>query len=755
MKTEKSELPKPPELVIKAVPESWCNGLPLGNGRIGVMCWRKENSLCFTIDHCDAWDLRCPEGYFDHEDCTYQKARELFDKKDFAAMHESVAAARKLSSAGPTKVYLGRLKLEIPEEQFSEFKLDLAEAVFKTGNVENSCKAFVSKHSDIFSISFSNKTVKPEYIPFYETSPGFAALGNPEVEIIRKNNLCVAVQQILPDKYFVLCWNEDSPEIHVSISFSKKKQDAIDSAINIHPNTSKKTWSELFVQHKQEWEKFWNKSAVSLPEPNMEFLWYYGIYLMASSVRRGETPPGLQGLWAMDGRIPPWRGDYHTDMNIQEYFWSACSANHLDLLDAWLDYMLKYQPKAEEYTRKVFGTEGAYQLCAFLPEYTPVSKGCFTPLLYIWSNTGWLAQLVWMRWQYSMDKSWLASTGYPIVKSAFLFYSKNLVMEDDGHYHIPLSASPEYEEDRDEAWCKDPNVDIALIRKCCDWIREMEEALGISECSQRAAEIHEKLVGYHLLESDLDKTWIRNQDKCVLGLWKDKLPEFSHRHPSHLMAIHPGMDITIDDGDEAKKIIEASLKHYLGLGKYGWAGHTYAQMISFAAVVNKPEMAYNFLRHFKDNWILPNSLHFNRESAELGNSHFCLPPNGSFDQHGQFTVNESCSITCGISDMLVQGWGGKIRIFPAIPSHWRNASFIDLLTEGAFLVSAIMLEGKIRWIRIIAQVEGTCKLCNPFEHDDCKISGAAPKKQNNLLTWKMTSGQQVELLVDGNMDTAG
>ncbi len=29
-------------------------------------------------------------------------------------------------------------------------------------------------------------------------------------------------------------------------------------------------------------------------------------------------PPGLQGVWAMDGVLPPWRGDYHNDMNVRK-----------------------------------------------------------------------------------------------------------------------------------------------------------------------------------------------------------------------------------------------------------------------------------------------------------------------------------------------------------------------------------------------------------------------------------------------------
>lgn len=40
-------------------------------------------------------------------------------------------------------------------------------------------------------------------------------------------------------------------------------------------------------------------------------------------------------------------------------------------------------------------------------------------------------------------------------------------------------------------------------------------------------------------------------------------------------------------------------------------------------------------------------------------------------------------------DMMLQSWGGIIHVFPAMPTKWQDASFYQLRTEGAFLVSAL------------------------------------------------------------------
>jgi alpha-L-fucosidase 2 len=420
-------------------------------------------------------------------------------------------------------------------------------------------------------------------------------------------------------------------------------------------------------------------------------------------------------------------------------------------MDVWLDFAHKTLPLAEILTQQIFNTEGAFQFCSFLPGYTPLLGGGWYPVAFAWSHTGWLAQLAWLRWRYSKDTRWLAHTGHPIVRSAFLFYSANLEEEGDGLYHIPLSGSPEYDGPNPTAWCRDPNIDIALIRRCCDWIREMEQALHINELTGRAQQIHKNLVPYHLVEFHHPADYVRNNmpdGRCVLALWQDKPLDYSHRHPSHLMAIHPGMDITIDGSEEDRKIIEASVAQYLSLGRYCWAGHTYVQMVSFAAVIGKAEMAYNFLCCYRDQWILPNGLHFNREIEPQGNSHFSLPDE-QFGGDAPFTINETCGVSAGISDMLLQGWKDCIRIFPAVPSKWKNLLFVDLLTEGAFSVSALMRRGRVRWVRIKANADGPCRLRCPFGKATFSVSGHAPKREGDLLEWPMTRGQILTLFTSG------
>jgi alpha-L-fucosidase 2 len=430
-------------------------------------------------------------------------------------------------------------------------------------------------------------------------------------------------------------------------------------------------------------------------------------------------------VWAMDGVLPPWRGEYATNVNVQETFWPALASGHLDLMDCWCDFMHQCLPEAQALTRQFFGTEGAFWRTSFAPRAVPI-WGWYT-VNYCWSSTGWLAGMLWQRWRYSMDQDWLAHTGYPVVAEIFRFYRANLRPGDDGRLHVPLSTSPEYGCNTPSAWVPDPNIDLALIRRCCDWVVEMEEALGTAELTAAAREVRATLAPYALTEGK------------VLCLWEGKPLDVSYHHPSQLMAIHPAMDLTIEGDDEARAIIAASLQQFFSLGQYGWGGHTFAQMASFGANVGRPEFAYDCLLHFAEYWIGPNGLHFNRDMRCTGTTQYCGDD------------------MAGMCDMLLQGWNDIVRIFPAVPVHWQDIVFRDLLAEGAFTVSAIRREGRTVWVRVRAGVSRRLRLRDPFGGVEVSVSGAALERDGDLWVTELAAGQEVVLCLPGetgDMDAA-
>ena len=82
------------------------------------------------------------------------------------------------------------------------------------------------------------------------------------------------------------------------------------------------------MPYKEEWHrimppilpggKFLGQSAIHVPDSLLEKQWYLEQYKFGSAARRGAPPISLQAVWTADnGRIPPWKGDFHHDLNTQ------------------------------------------------------------------------------------------------------------------------------------------------------------------------------------------------------------------------------------------------------------------------------------------------------------------------------------------------------------------------------------------------------------------------------------------------------
>ena len=71
-----------------------------------------------------------------------------------------------------------------------------------------------------------------------------------------------------------------------------------------------------------------------------------------------------------------------------------------------------------------------------------------------------------------------------------------------------------------------------------------------------------------------------------------------------------------------------------------------------------------------------------------------------------------------LQEMLLQSHTGTVRIFPAIPPSWKDVSFRTLRTEGAFLVSAAMRDGKSVEVKSVFDGRRSLRVLNTFSRPD-------------------------------------
>ncbi len=106
-----------------------------------------------------------------------------------------------------------------------------------------------------------------------------------------------------------------------------------------------------------------------------------------------------------------------------------------------------------------------------------------------------------------------------------------------------------------------------------------------------------------------------------------------------------------------------------------------------------------------------------------------------------FTLEGNFAFAAGVQEMLLQSQGGVIRVFPAIPTDWKDVSFRDLRAEGAFLISASKQNGQPGKIEVYAEKGGLLQLQLPA--GNWAIEGRDEKATNGIWNLKTKKGERL------------
>jgi len=155
----------------------------------------------------------------------------------------------------------------------------------------------------------------------------------------------------------------------------------------------------------------------------------------------------------------------------------------------------------------------------------------------------------------------------------------------------------------------------------------------------------------------------------------------------------------------AQTIIKNSIHLLDSIGPDYWCGYSYAWLANMKARAKDGEGAASDLSIFAKAFCSVNSFHLNGDQTKSGYSKFTYRP---------FTLEGNFAFAAGLQEMLLQSYAGFIEVMPAVPSDWRDISFDDLRTEGAFLVSAKKVAGEMAEVKIVSEKGGSTKLKLPF-----------------------------------------
>ncbi|MCX2450316.1 hypothetical protein OQX61_03440 [Pedobacter sp. PLR] len=657
---------------------SYYSGIILGNGLMGTNIYKKdEQTIRFDIGRTDVTDQREHQGA--------GLSEPLISRPRLPIGRMTIKTAGKITGA--------KMSLDIYNAT--------AEGTIYTTKGVLKFSSFVPSNTNVIYISAkgtqSEKDVNWEFVAEKSKSPRMNGqnAGNPAVypenpayQLSKTGAFEICRQPLLNNGGYATVWTKKKTETErtmiISVGYDASgKSDEVKEATQAIQTFTKATYPVVLAAHQKWWHQFYQQSFISIPDQRMESFYWIQLYKLASATRENLPMIDLMGPW-FNGKTP-WPGVWW-NLNTQLTYSPIFTANHLELgkslfntLNRNLQNLINNVPEPWRKDAAAIGRISGYDLVAPLAEANK-ENGQFEL-----GNLTWTMFYYYQYYAYSKDQEELKTHIYPLLRRSVNHLLYHLKKDDQDVLHLPSSFSPEYK------YAEDVNYALSSLRWGLKTLINLNEKEGFQDADlDKWKNISENLAAYPVNETGL-----------MIG--KDVSLTSSHRHYSHLMMIYPYHLMTpLNVADKA--LIEQSLNHWLSL-KGALQGYTFTGAASINAMMGKGDQAYDLLNQLFDQYIQPNTLY--QESGPV--------------------IETPLSAATSIQELLIQSWGNKIRIFPAVPEAWQNVSFDKLRTEGGFLVSAGRTNGKTNFIKVYSSKGDTCRL-----QTDLNVSLLSSDKRKGL-----------------------
>ncbi len=470
--------------------------------------------------------------------------------------------------------------------------------------------------------------------------------------------------------------------IVIAIESKFKKENPLDEVQSRLAGIRSSQIKKLKKNHENWWQNYWNKSTVTLTDTLLEKAWYQVLYTMGACSRDTIFPPAIFG-WISNDK-PGWNGDYHLNYNFQAPFYALASANHLEQATPHDAPLIDFIPRGKWYTKEVTQTGGILFPVGIGPlgievtrnfpnegylKHGSIEKGG----LFFGQRSNALYGLVNMAqyWRCTYNKKY-GEKIYPYISDVVAFWEDYLKLENN-RYVIYGDAIHE-----GSGKNKNPILTLGLLRNALNLIIDLSSELKKDESKlPKWKDMLARLSEYPVQERN-GRQVFRYTEEGV-SWWNDNGLGIQHIYPSNGITLSSNPTLleiarnTIDDMQRWKDMNTTS-SFYMAAIRIGY----------------NPEKVVEEIRKYSQRTY----------------------PNG-FQKNNPHGIENSCTVTNAIDEMLCMSVDNIIRLFQGYPSAF-DAKFTNLRTWGAFLVSAERKSGVVSGVKIISSAGKTCTFQNPW-----------------------------------------
>jgi alpha-L-fucosidase 2 len=762
----------------------WMESLPIGNGRLGAMTYGGIEEEKLALNESTMWSGQYNENQnkpFGREKMN-QLRKLFFEGKLSEGNRIAGDNLHGNQTSFGTHLPIGDLKMQFiyPEGKVTDYRrsLSLDEAVssvsFNSGGVNYKREYFATNPDNVLVLRLTadkqksitmnmgldlmrqadlsvenNQLVFTGKVDFPLHGPGGVCFEG-RIAVLADNG------EVKMEQSGVSIKEADTVTLIVDVRTDYKSPDYKTLCADGVEKAAVKSYDELKQAHIKDYNTLYNRVSIhfgqdanrAMPtdvrwkqvkegktDTGLDALFFqYGRYLtIASSRENSPLPIALQGFFNDNKACNMgWTNDYHLDINTEQNYWAANVGNLAECNAPLFTYIKDLAHHGAKTAEVVYGCKGwTAHTTANVWGYTPASSTIIWGLFPMAGS--WIASHLWTQYEFTQDKQYLAETAYPLLKGNAQFILDFLAKDPkSGYLMTGPSISP-------ENWFRTAGGEemVASMMPACD--RELAYEI-LSNCV-RASEIldTDREFADSLRTAIAQLPPIQLRANGAIREWFEDFEEAhpNHRHTSHLLALYPFSQITLEKTPELAEAARKTIENRLSAENWEDTEWSRANMICMYARLKDAQEAYKSVQ------LLQGKL--SRENL------MTVSPGGIAGAEGDiYSFDGNPAGTAGMAEMLIQNHEGYVEFLPCLPVEWKDGSFKGLCLKGGAEATAEWTNAVINKASLKATADQVLKVKIPQGKKyrvllNGKEAIANPDAKG-LITVDMKRGDLLELL---------